>query len=198
MSETQHPDEVERLRLALWGDRVGSDVAVSHVRACASCSADVERSRRTRDAFRRWAGAAVPEPVLRRAAETARSADDLGAAEVDWVLAVPLTGAAGVRGVTASDLHFLCDAGGYTVDIVLHRSGSPGRYALSGQALRSDASAAAGVDVTLYVDRRRRAEVTTDSFGEFAFDALPGTRYGLRVGGGDQAGHVEILPGGVR
>jgi len=49
--------------------------------------------------------------------------------------------------------------------------------------------------VTLFVDRRPVADATTDAFGEFTFGPFAGERWGVRLGAGDGAPHVEILSG---
>lgn len=194
MDDVAHPDEVERLRIALWGPAAASSAGwADHVEACDTCAEDVDFHRRLRDTMDRLSAAGVPASAMERAREAA----GLRAAEPDlaWIPAIALPLCAGVRSSASAELHFVCEAPGLRVGVVLHPSGRPGRFALSGQALRDDASPAEGVGVTLYVDRVAAAATTTDAFGEFAFGAHAGSRYGLRLGAGEDAALVEILPG---
>lgn len=192
MDEAQHPDEIERLRAALWADGTGAcEEAAGH---CEQCAEDVLYHRRLRDAFRRRDDAEVPAITMQRALSVAREEAD--AATIAWIPAYPAGSFAGQRGAATAEVHVACRAAGLGLEMVLCPSGPSGRYALSGQALRDDATPATGLEVTLFVDRRRTAATRTDAFGEFAFDPARGDRFGVRLGSGVDAAHVEIVPGG--
>lgn len=194
MHDAAHPDEVERLRIALWGPGAASSVdAAGHVETCDECAEDVGFHRRLRDALQRLEAADVPP----RAMAAARRAAEPEAAEAAtfWVPALELPAAAGVRSAGAAETQFLCDVLGLRVNVVLHPAGRAGRFALSGQALRDGAAPAEGLGVTLYVDRVAAGTTTTDAFGEFSFGAHQGARFGLGLRDGAEASFVEILAG---
>jgi hypothetical protein len=184
-----HPDEVERLRVALWD--LGE--ARHHLESCPGCRHDVEFHRHLRDTFRRWS-AAEPAPAALGAALNAARGEAAGPA-IDWIAAVPLTSFAGVRASTEFDLHAVCEAGGLHLDVVLQPTGTAGRFTLSGQVMDGAARPAVATTVTLFVDRRPQTSAATNDFGEFAFDAVGGRQLGLRVVSGSGATHVEIVPG---
>jgi hypothetical protein len=191
MGGGDHPDEVERLRIALWDSACEPAAgAARHVGSCDECGADAYH-RRIRDAFRRWSAAEPSAAALSLAREFARVPDAAGVC--DWIVATPVTGLAGVRSAITADRHVVAEAGGLSVDVVLQAAGRRGEFAVAGQTSLAGGVPAADLDVTLFVDRRPVADATTDAFGEFAFGPFSGERWGVRLGAGAGAPHVEIL-----
>jgi len=197
MDETNHPDEVERLRIALWdaGGQPDADV-VRHLESCAECGGDVAYHRRVRDTFRRWSASEPSDGALEFARESARVPDESVA--FDWIVATPVAGLAGVRAASTADVHVVADAGGLCLDVVLEAAGHGGAFAVSGQTSLAGGAPAAELDVTLFVDRMAVAGATTDAFGEFAFGPFAGGLWGLRLGAGADAAYVELLCAGAR
>lgn len=195
MAEANHPDEVELLRIALWGDAAERTApgAARHVESCAVCSADVAYHRRVRDMFRRWAESRPSPGAMALAQQSALAPDDPAA--FDWIAAVPVGACEGVRSGMPGDVHVVAGAGEIVLEVVLQSVGRHGGFSVSGEATHADASPAADVDVTLFVDRLPVAGMGTDAFGEFAFGSFTGERWGLRVRSGADASYVEILPG---
>ncbi len=192
MNDAVHPDEVERLMVALWGPGAASSAA-GHAESCDACAEDVDFHRRLREAMQRLAAAEVPPRAM--APALAAAEPPVPQPDAGWIQAVALPLCAGVRSAAAAEMQFVCDVPGLRVNVVLHPAGRAGRFALSGQALRDDSTAAEGAGVTLYVDRVAAAVATTDSFGEFSFGAHAGSRFGLGLVTAEERALVEILPG---
>lgn len=190
MNETIHTDEIERLRVALWDCAPRDAADTAHVAACPACIGDVAASRRLRDTWRRLAAAEVP----RAAIEQVKAAAAAPVAVV-WHAALPASAAGGARGVAASDVHLTWAGRDLRLEVLLHAATGRG-FAVTGQILRGASVPAAEVEVELLVDRRTAAATLTDSFGEFAFDALAGAEFGMRIGTGREARHVALWPAG--
>jgi hypothetical protein len=195
VNDAAHPDEVERLRIALWGPAAfASAEAAEHAESCDACAEDVDFHRRLKDAMRRLAEADVSPGAM----EAARDVAQPPGAHAVWMQALALPACAGVRSSAPAEMVFVCDVRELRLNVVLHPAGRAGRFSLSGQTLRDGATPAAGVGVTLYLDRVAAATTTTDSFGEFSFGAHAGSRFGLALATGEEPALVEFLPqGGV-
>jgi anti-sigma factor RsiW len=195
MNEDSHPDPDARLHFALWGAHDPATEEVQrHVRmdGCRACAAEVRSYQKMRHLLR-TALTAGPSEAAR--AEMRRWLDAQltdSPVEVDWLAATPVHTAVGVRAGASADRQLVCDTGEYHLDVLLHPRGPSRRFAVTGQVILPGDDPAAGVTVTLYLDRRPVAETITNRFGEFDFEAFDGSRFGVRIGEGATARHVEV------
>lgn len=193
MQAADHPDPVARLRLALWGSGdPASAEAQRHAATCPECGLEIGDLRRIRDAVRLAYGV-EPSAAAAEAAERAvrEAASGPPAPDFDWLLAMPVPMAAGVRGGAAEPV-LRCDDGDLRVEALLAPSRVPGHVSVSGQVLFDGREPGAGLDVTLFLDRRPAGVVRTDDFGEFTADVRRAGRIGVRVAGRGRARHVEF------
>lgn len=191
--DASHPDAIQRLRTALWSD--AEPGAARHVRECEPCTAELEELRRIRDVMRAARDAAPSEDavraVLAAVGECARQADEDAELDFSWLQAMPIGTAAGVRGMACEGL-LRCVDDDLQLDLLLGSG-------LSGQVLAGGDEPCAGLEVTLFLDRRPAGAVRTDRFGEFSLDVRrgSGTRsVGVRVSGRGRPRHVEIWRAG--
>lgn len=201
MTEGEHPDAVERLRWVLGLGGGGEPAAADHLRSCPSCEAESGELTRVRDAVRAFHGA-EPSPAAESAARRAvappsAEPDPWGA---PWLPAVPAGsfGLAGVRSGDAPGAAFRCEDGAFRLDSLFQPAATGERVALSGQVFVGDDEPGAGLEVTLFVDRRAARSVRTDGFGEFVVDVPRGRRVGVRVRAPDGPRHVEFPAGDAR
>ena len=188
-----HADELLRLRYALWGSADAATAAVErHVRddACEACRLDVAALRLTRSLVRSLVE--PPRSLLEAVRTAGHRLEEEARAAIEWVQAAPAPMLAGFRAGLVSDRQLVCRVGDAHLDVLLHPEGAPGRFAISGQLLDAEQLPAAGLAVTLLVDRAPRATTRTDGFGEFEFDASEGRHFGLRIGEPNAGRHVEL------
>lgn len=200
---TPHLDEVERLRSGLWGAAAEPEASLSlHAAGCAECRGEIALYSRLRGTFARLADAEVPHAALDRSLRAARGEAvavpvDHGEIDVSWLRPTALPGLAGMRSSAVQDVHVTWSVGEEQGDVLLHPAGRAGRFALSGQLLGPGSTPAEDVEVTLFVDRRCAGSARTDPFGEFAFGARDGGRFGLKIGSDANARHIEVWPNEV-
>lgn len=191
----QHPDPIERLRLALWG---GADdrtrAAAAHAAACGACAVEARDLAAVRDLLRIVNGG-EPSPGVREsiaAAVGVHAATLQSWADVTWLPAVAAGSAAGVRAADATDHVLRCDDGDLLLDVAMHQARDPGRWTLTGQVLVDGDSPGADLVVTLFLDRLPAAAAKTDKFGEFTLAARRAREVGVSVAGHGRPRHVEL------
>lgn len=195
MIEPTHPEPETRLHYALWGvDAPGGEGVQRHVRIddCRPCAAEV----RSYQKLRHLLGTALTAGPSRAARKRMRAWLDEqlanGAHDVEWLPATPVAAGAGLRAGTSADRQLVCETGEYHLDILLHPRGASRRFAVTGQVILPGDDPAAGVKVTLFLDRKPVADTVTNRFGEFDFEAFDGDHFGVRIGTGSNSRHVEV------
>ena len=194
MTDPPHPDPIEQLRYALWGAVDDATAEVERhvsVERCAACGDEIDTYRRIRGVLSEARSAVPSEQALARVRDAVSEEAGVGAS-IEWLKAEPVLMHAGYRAGPDDDVQTVCISRNFHLDAVLHKADGPGFYAMTGQVLDQESDPVVGASVTLFVDLRPRDSTQTDVFGEFAFDAHRGQRFGVRVGTDAAAHHVEI------
>jgi hypothetical protein len=199
MTDPSDSDPIDRLRFALWGE---TDEATERVaRALSGDGGDalrreIEQYQKMRDAFVTADRATPPrelmDKVLARLVGTPAAPSVIIEPErIVWQPATPQWSAAGVRNGIGDDVNLVWAFRNLRLSAVLHGTSRADRYALSGR-LFLDQRPAPERPITLFVDLDEAGRTTTNPFGEFEFGENDGIRFGLRVGEGADASHVEL------
>ena len=105
---------------------------------------------------------------------------------------------AGTRGSQA-DLHLICGAGPYELDILMREGGGPQQLEMVGQVTRAGRIFEPVADLTMKLIEAQRsvtvASTRTDSFGEFDLLSPHHGRYGVRLGDDADAPCVLVWEG---
>ena len=184
MDEQESRERVDRLRLALGGAtdeatrglerRIGAgDLATAR---------RVDALRLTRDVVAADAEAEPSPQVMARLIDMARAREVLPPRD-EWLIAVPVAMPAGVRGRVQQEdvLHLHTEEFLLTVTLALTPIAS-GR-AVHGQLVTEGGNSLPDIDLALIVDRKIITTTRSDAFGEFAFAAVEGGEYMLRLEG---------------
>ncbi len=195
MIQHTHPDTDARLHYALWGAHDAATEEVQHhVRTdgCRACAAEVRGYQKLRHLMRTALTAGPSAEALASVRRMLENVRREGVPDVDWQVAHAVTSGAGLRGAVSADQQLVCETGEYHLDVLLHPRGATRRFAVTGQVILPGDDPASNVLVTLFLDRRPAAETRTNRFGEFDFEAHEGGRFGVRIGTGSQARHIEV------
>jgi hypothetical protein len=116
--------------------------------------------------------------------------------ELEWILPRRIHRIMAVRANVRADSKLLCGAGPYDLVMFVRETEETGEFELTGRITKSGPGTGPvpGLPVRLVGAAGKAAsEVkTTDERGEFRLTAGPGSRYGLRVGGEDDAPCVLV------
>lgn len=194
MVDRIHPDEIDRVRFALWGPTdAGTLAAASHAGVCDDCREDADRLERVSEIVRRIG--LGPSEASREAIATILAEADAQPVDVSWLTATPTQPVAGLRAGSVAERVLTCVDGDLRIDALVHPGSGAGPTSISGQARVDGAEPATPLVITVFLDRRPGASVRTDEFGEFSFRTSAARRIGVRVAGHGSVRHVELLAG---